>query len=99
MQQMLENGEIDLLTSARRTGEREQKFDYSRPIGTNSTILTIRSNNTDIVMHDYDTYTGMRVAMLQSNSRNTDFDSFAQEHGFTYTSLYFSSFTDMTLAL
>ena len=99
MQQMLENGEIDLLTSARRTGEREQKFDYSRPIGTNSTILTIRSDNTDIVMHDYDTYAGMRVAMLQSNSRNADFDSFAQEHGFTYTAVYFSSFADMTLAL
>ena len=99
MQRMLENGEIDLLTSARRTAEREQKFDYSRPIGTNSTILTIRSDNAKIVMHDYDTYDGMRVAMLKGNSRNGDFDSFAQEHGFTYTAVYFSSFADMTLSL
>lgn len=56
MQNMLENGQIDLLTSARKTPERETKFDFSRPIGTSSAILTIRSDSSRIVMHDFDSF-------------------------------------------
>lgn len=42
-QKMLENGEIDLLTSAQKTEEREKKFDFSEdPIGYSSTILPSR---------------------------------------------------------
>ena len=99
MQTMLENGEIDLLTSARKTPEREEKFDFTRPIGTSSAILTVRSDNTKIVMHDFSTYDGMRVAMLKKNSRNADFEEFAHENGFSYESVYFSSLADMTDAL
>ena len=43
MQQMLEDGEIDMVTSPRKTPEREEKFDFSRPIGANNGILTVRS--------------------------------------------------------
>ena len=42
MQQMLEDGEIDMVTSARKTPDREEKFDFSRPIGTNYGMLTDR---------------------------------------------------------
>ena len=99
MQIMLENGEIDLLTSARKTPEREEKFEFSRPIGTNSAILSIRSDNSDIIMHDFETYNGMRVALLNGNSRNDDFDEFAEENGFTYNPVYFDSIDKMTAAL
>lgn len=49
MQRMLIDGEIDMVTSARRTPEREELFDFSRPIGTNNGILTVRSDNSTIV--------------------------------------------------
>lgn len=99
MQNMLENGEIDLLTSARKTPEREEKFDYSRPIGSNSAILTIRSDNNTIVMHDYETYDGMKVALLNGNSRNDDFADFAKENNFSYHTVYFDTTEEMTTAL
>ena len=99
MQTMLENGEIDLLTSARKTSEREEKFDFSRPIGTNSAILTVRSDNSRIVTHDFATYNGMRVALLNGNSRNDDFAEFAEKNGFTYRPVYFSTVSEMTEAL
>lgn len=70
MQKMLENGEIDLVTSARKMPEREKKFDFSRSIGTNNGILTVRSDNSTIVDGDYNTYNGMRVALLNGSSRN-----------------------------
>ncbi|MDE6020130.1 MAG: transporter substrate-binding domain-containing protein, partial [Ruminococcus sp.] len=37
MLDMLENGEIDVVTSARRTPEREERFAFSLPIGRNNT--------------------------------------------------------------
>lgn len=99
MQTMLENGEIDLLTSARKTAEREKKFDFSRPIGTSSGMLTVRSNNRKIIMHDYATYDGMKVAFLNGNSRNNGFATFAAKNGFTYEPVYFDSTADMAYAL
>ena len=70
MQQMLEDGEIDMVTSARKTPDREEKFDFSRPIGTNYGMLTVRSDNSTIVDDNYstyNTYNGMRVALLNGN--------------------------------
>ena len=70
MQQMLEDGEIDMVTSARKTPDREEKFDFSRPIGTNHGMLTVRSDNSTIVdgnYSTYNTYNGMRVALLNGN--------------------------------
>ena len=69
MQQMLEDGEIDMVTSARKTPDREEKFDFSRPIGTNHGMLTVRSDNSTIVDGNYSTYNGMRVALLNGNTR------------------------------
>lgn len=99
MQAMLENGEIDLLTSARKTPEREKKFDFSRPIGSSSAILTIRSDNNSIIMHDFESYNDMRVALLKGNSRNDDFADFAAENGFQYKPVYFDAMDEMTKAL
>lgn len=77
MQRMLIDGEIDMVTSARRTPEREELFDFSRPIGTNNGILTVRSDNSTIVEGKYSTYDGMRVALLRGNSRNDEFAEYA----------------------
>ncbi len=99
MQEMLENGEIDLLTSARKTPEREEKFDFSRPIGTNSAVLAVRTGDSSIVKNDYATYEGMRVALLRGNTRNQSFADFAADHGFSYEAVYFDSTDSMASAL
>lgn len=49
MQKMLEDGEVDLVISERKTPEREEIFDYSRPIGSNECMVTIRKNNHAII--------------------------------------------------
>ena len=99
MQQMLEDGEIDMVTSARKTPDREEKFDFSRPIGTNNGILTVRSDNSTIVDGNYSTYNGMRVALLNGNTRNEEFADFADNKGFTYVPSYFDTTTEMEEAL
>ena len=99
MQQMLIDGEIDMVTSARKTPDREELFDFSRPIGTNNGILTVRSDNNTIVDGKYSTYDGMRVALLRGNSRNDEFAEYARTKGFTYKSVYFDSTEEMAEAL
>ena len=99
MQQMLIDGEIDMVTSAHKTPDREELFDFSRPIGTNNGILTVRSDNNTIVDGKYSTYNGMRVALLNGNSRNDEFAEYARTKGFTYKSVYFDSTDEMAEAL
>ena len=99
MQQLLVDGEIDMVTSARKTPDREELFDFSRPIGTNNGILTVRSDNHAIVEGKYSTYNGMRVALLRGNSRNDEFAEYARTKGFTYRSIYFDSTDEMVEAL
>ena len=99
MQQMLIDGEIDMVTSARKTPDREELFDFSRPIGTNNGILTVRSDNHAIVEGKYSTYDGMRVALLRGNSRNDEFAEYARTKDFTYKSVYFDSAEEMAEAL
>ena len=99
MQQMLEDGEIDMVTSPRKTPEREEKFGFSRPIGTNNGILTVRSDNSTIVDGNYSTYNGMRVALLNGSSRDKEFADFAGNKGFTYDPFYFDTTAEMEEAL
>ena len=99
MQQMLEDGEIDMVTSPRITPEREEKFDFARPIGTNNGILTVRSDNSTIVDGNYSTYNGMRVAFLNGSSEIKSFADFAGNKGFTYDPFYFDTTAEMEEAL
>jgi len=96
MQTMLTDGQIDLLTSAQKTPERQRQFSFSsRSIGTSSTILTVKSGNTDIISGAYSTYSGMRVGMLKNSTRNGSFKSFATRNGFTYKPVYYDDSDQM----
>ena len=97
MLRMLENGEIDLLTSAQRTPEREEKFDYSETlIGTSAAILTVKAGDT---RYNDGNYNDMRVGLIKNNSRNALLDDYMKQHGFTYKAVYFECMDDVTAAL
>lgn len=44
-------------------------------------------------------YDGMKVALLNGNSRNDDLADFAEENGFNYHPVYFDTIEEMTSAL
>lgn len=100
MQKMLEIGEIDLLTSAHKTPEREARFAFSdEPIGYSSVIFTVKAGDTRYLSGDYDGYNGIRVGMVEGSTRNDKFQTFAQEHNFTYTPVYFQNTLELADAL
>lgn len=100
MQDMLERGQIDMLTSAQKTKERMKKFDFSdRPIGTSKTLLTVKAGNTKYMNGDLRKLNGMRVGMLKKNSKNDSFRTYAKEQGISYRTVIFNSSKEMLKAL
>ena len=97
--EMLDKGEIDLLTFARKTPENEARFDFSKPIGTNNMLLTIRSDNTSIIAQDYDTYNNLRIGMVANGMLNEPFAQFAADRHFRYQPVYYASREAMLTAL
>ena len=85
MLSMLENGEIDLVTSARKNAEREEKFAFSLPVGRNSTVLSILADNTTFHSGEYKTYDGMCIGLVAGSSQNALLAEFAEEKNFSYT--------------
>ncbi len=97
---MLRRGEVDIVTSVSKTPEREEEFLFSdQDIGVNSTIFTVKAGNEAIVEGDYTTYDGITVGMLEGNSKNANFERFAQTHSFTYTPVYFAGQDELSAAL
>lgn len=96
---MLENEEIDILTSARKTPERENLFDFSEQIGYSTTLLTVRAGDSRYVVGDTSTYNGIRIGMIENNTRNDSFNDFAIKNGISYTQVIYKSVDEMVQAL
>ena len=100
MLDMLENEEIDLLSSAVKTPEKLKRFDYSQyPLGMSSTILTFKAGQTKYKPKDYENWNNLRVGMIPNNSKNEVFLRFAKEHDVHHTSVYFEDVSELEEAL
>nr|WP_304955008.1 response regulator [uncultured Acetatifactor sp.] len=96
---MLEAGDIDVVTSGRKTEEWEEKYAFSLPIGRNSTILSIQADNDRLHSGDYDTYEGMVIGAVEGRSQKQSLEEFAQEHGFSYRIVEYGGADELTAAL
>ena len=99
MQQMLLNGEIDMVTSAHITEERLKKFDFSQPIGENSIILNVRADNNDYLPGVYATYNGMVIGLVEGSSINAAVANFAAKNNFSFTTKYYANANQLKAAL
>ncbi|MEG1812270.1 MAG: response regulator [Clostridia bacterium] len=81
----LAEGKIDLMTSVSYAPERDASLDYSEtPMGTKSTILTVKDTDRRYAAGEYTSFDGMRVGMLPGNTSNDHFDAFSQTRHFSY---------------
>lgn len=97
---MLENEEVDLLTSAVKTPGKLEKFDFSdKPIGISGTIMTVKAGNKKYLPQDYKNWNGIRVGILRGNSKNDPFAQMAKEKGFTYVTHEYEVTADLCSAL
>lgn len=97
---LLEKGEIDLLSGVKKTPERIEKFDFSsRSVGETSTIITIKAGNLNVISGNYKTYNGLRIGLISDGIREKEMDLFATLNGFSYTPVHFSTTQEMSQAL
>ena len=99
MLQMLRDGQIDMVTSARKTSRREKEFAFSSPIGTSYAELCVRSDDSRFQLNDYGSFDGMTIGVLKANSRNDDLAALAQENGFNYRTVEYDEEAELTEAL
>jgi len=100
MLDMLDSGEIDMLTYAVKMPEYEERFDFSEhSIGTSFALLTTSTSNTAFAANDYSPFNGMRVGFVRGANRKTAFDDYAAGKGFSYTPVYYEDISDMQAAL
>ena len=100
MLDMLEKGEIDVLTGGQKTTEREAKYDYSEyEVGTNVTVFLVKEGDTRFISKDYSTYNGARVGILNNSFRVESFNNYAKINNFTYDPVYYDTFEELEQAL
>lgn len=100
MMEMLENGEIDILTGGAKTPEREERFDYSEySVGTNVTVFSVKEGNNRLTPKDYTSYEGVKVGFLKNSFRMESFKRYAQRNNFTYIPVYYDTFEELEQAL
>lgn len=96
--QMLEHGELDILTNAQKSPEREQIFAFTKPTGVTSGLLNVRADNIKFVAGDYATYNGMRIGTFRKDRSYEIFKKWAQEKGFTYQTTFYDTSTELYAA-
>lgn len=96
--QMLQNGELDILTNAQKSPEREQIFAFTKPTGVTSGLLNVRADNTKFIAGDYATYNGMRIGTFRKDRSYEIFKKWAQEKGFTYQTTFYDTSTELYAA-
>jgi len=100
MLDMLDSGEIDMLTYAVKTPEYKERFDFSEhSIGTSFALLTTSTSNTTFAANDYSPFNGMRVGFIRGANRKAAFDDYAEGKGFSYTPVYYEDIAGMQAAL
>ena len=101
MLDMLENEEIDLISSTIKTPQKLKLFDFSKhPLGMSGTIMTVKPGQTKFKPGDYKNWHDLRVGMLNNNdSKNDIFHEFSKEKVFYYEPTYYDSVTELQEAL
>ena len=95
MLEMLKNGEVDILTNAQKSPEREQQFLYSSPTGTVYGLLNVLNDNTKYISGNYVTYNGMHIGAFKGDFTIKEFQKWAANKNFAYQLVYFDSEKDL----
>lgn len=83
--EMLERGEIDMLTQVQYTDERAEKYLYSDyNMGVNCSLLLVSQDNDTIYYNDFDSFQGKTIGALRGSYQIELLKGLARQKGFTY---------------
>ncbi len=95
-QQMLKDGEIDILGLLIKNPEREQIFDYpNNPSGIGMSMLVTDLENTTLAYEDFQGFEGMTVGLQKDFSRNGGFLEYCVKNHFSVQTVTFDTKKEM----
>lgn len=98
--EMVEKGELDLVTCAKRDTERIDKFEFSEHrIGVSCAVFTVKIDNGDYYYNDFPSFDGMRLGMLRGNQTNHAIGDLAQRYGITFEEYIYDTEAELKEAL
>lgn len=95
----LDNGTVDMLVGIRRTPDREETFDFSKPLWNLEVELSVNADNKKIISGNYATYNGMVIGAWDGDGSIDLIENFAKSRGFTYTLKQYDSLEKLNIAL
>lgn len=96
MLDMLDKGQIDLVSFAQKTKEREEEYDFSdSPVGTGSVILTVRADDKRYMVGDADSFDGMRIGIVKKSTHRNVMAEYAKKNGITFSTILYEDTEDM----
>ena len=100
MQQMLLDGELDMVISAVKTPERAEIYDFSDlPVSQSGACLMVKAGESPYIAGQYENYDGMRIGFIEGASQIAKTEAFAAEKGFQYTPVYYKTSDELESAI
>ncbi len=86
--QMLEKGDIDILTYVNKTEERTQFFNFpTRAMGECYGTLSVRTDNTQYHLNEVEKFNNLRIGMNEGNIFNAYFEEYCKKNHVTVASI------------
>lgn len=96
----LENQEIDLLAPAVMTDARKSKYIYTElDFGTEYTVLVTNNDREDLYYEDYESFQGLKVAVVKDYPLTEYFIAYMDAQGFSSELVYFDTIAQSKEAL
>ncbi len=96
----LKKGEIDLLTYADYSPERDRFYDYSQKMmGYGYGALSIKKEDNRFFYNDFKNFDGMRVGIQKGSIRYQQLEEFARENNFSVTLIEYPGIVEMQAAV
>ena len=100
LMEMLENGEIDLMSDVSYKADRAEKMLYSSlPMGTEIYHVFASPDNTEISADNFSTLNGKRIGVTRNSIQKDLFISWAENHNIEYELFELTSSEDESLGL
>lgn len=97
---MVEAGEIDIVTSAKRNPEREEKYEFSEyRVGVSCAVFTVRLDNNEYYYNDFQSFDGMKLGLLSGNQTNHAVRELAGQYGIAFEEYAYKTEEELKEAL
>lgn len=95
-QEMLKNGEVDIVGLLQKTPDRENIYDFPDvPSGISMSLLVTGIENPSLAYEDFPAFDGITVGLQKNFARNKGFREFCEKNNFTVHTVTYDTVEDM----